>query len=136
MRPLAGRSDERRRLAARPARPAPRRGIGPADGRAGVDLRGGGRFHRGDGVLLGARAGPLMAGDFKLMIDGAARADILHAPAVIVGRMLIERSTRVQMAAKAQAPRRTGCLQGSIVKRAESLGDELAIRIQSDTTSG
>ena len=76
-----------------------------------------------------------MAGDFKLMIDGAALADILHSPAGIVGRMLIERSTRVQMAAKAQAPRRTGCLQGSIVKRAESLGDELAIRIQSDTTS-
>jgi hypothetical protein len=76
-----------------------------------------------------------MAGDFKLVIDGAAMAELLHSPAGIVGRMLIERSTRVQMAAKTQAPRRTGCLQGSIVKRAETFGDELAIRIQSDTTS-
>jgi len=72
---------------------------------------------------------------FKLIIDGAAMAELLRSPSGPVGRHLIERATLVQAAAKAQAPRRTGCLQDSIVKRAETLGDELAIRIQSDTTS-
>jgi len=72
--------------------------------------------------------------DYKLVIDGAAMAELLRSPAGPVGRMLIVRSTRVQTAAKAQAPRRTGCLQDSIVKRAETFNGELAVRIQSDTT--
>ncbi len=72
---------------------------------------------------------------YKLIIDGAAMAELLRSPSGPVGRHLIERSTMVQMAARRQAPRRTGCLQDSIVKRAEMYGDELAIRIQSDTTS-
>lgn len=75
-----------------------------------------------------------MSGPFKLIIDGAKMAELLRSPSGPVGRHLIERATRVQSAAKQQAPRRTGCLQDSIVKRAETLGVELAIRIQSDTT--
>ena len=75
-----------------------------------------------------------MAGEFQLVIDGAVMAQLLHSPAGPVGRMLIERATKVQMATKHQAPRRTGCLQDSIVKRASTLAGELAITIQSDTT--
>jgi hypothetical protein len=76
-----------------------------------------------------------MPDDFRLVIDGAAMAQLLRSPSGPVGRHLIERATIVQAAAKARAPRRTGCLQDSIVKRAETLGEELSIRIQSDTTS-
>lgn len=75
-----------------------------------------------------------MPSEYKLIIDGAAMARLLKSPAGPVGRHLIVRSTRVQTAAKQQAPRRTGCLQDTIVKRAETLAGELAIRIQSDTT--
>lgn len=71
---------------------------------------------------------------FKIVWDGAAMAELLRSPSGPVGRHLIERATIVQTAAKAQAPSRTGCLRGSIVKRAETLGDELAIRIVADTT--
>lgn len=78
-----------------------------------------------------------MSEDFKLVIDGAAMAELLRSPAGPVGRMLIERSTLVQARAKQIiAPhRKTGCLEDTIVKRAETLGGELAVRIQSDTTS-
>jgi hypothetical protein len=74
---------------------------------------------------------------YKLIIDGLAMAELLRSPSGPVGRMLIERSTKVQTAARAQiAPHnKTGCLEGSLVKRAETLAGELAIRIQSDTTS-
>lgn len=76
-----------------------------------------------------------MADDFHLIIDGAAMAELLRSPGGPVGRMLIERSTRVQARAKQiiGPHRKTGCLEDSIVKRSERLGDELAIRIQSDT---
>jgi hypothetical protein len=78
-----------------------------------------------------------MPDEFKLILDGAAMAELLHSPQGPVGRMLIVRATKVQTAAKAQIEphNRTGCLYGSLVKRAETFGDELAIRIQSDTTS-
>lgn len=61
-------------------------------------------------------------------------ARVLRSPSGPVARHMIERATIVQAAAKAQAPRRTGCLQDSIVKRIEAFGDEIAIRIVSDTT--
>lgn len=69
-----------------------------------------------------------------LIIDGAEMARILRSPAGPVARHVIERATVVQMAAKRQAPRRTGCLQDSIVKRVERYGDEIAVRVVSDTT--
>jgi hypothetical protein len=75
-----------------------------------------------------------MAADFRLIMDGAALAYLLRSPAGPVGRFLTERATVVQAAAKQQAPRRTGCLQDSIVKRFESDGDQMAIRIVSDTS--
>lgn len=78
-----------------------------------------------------------MADGYKLIIDGAAMAELLRSPSGPVGRHLIERSQIVQTAAKAMiAPHnKTGCLQGSLVKRFETLAGELAVRIQSDTTS-
>jgi hypothetical protein len=78
-----------------------------------------------------------MPDEFKIIWDGAAMARLLRSPSGPVGRMLIERATKVQTAAKAQiAPHnKTGCLEGSLVKRAETLAGELAIRLQSDTTS-
>lgn len=75
-----------------------------------------------------------MPADFKLITDGAAMAYLLRSPAGPVGRFLTERATVVQAAAKAQAPRRTGCLEDSIVKRFESAGDEMMVRIVSDTS--
>lgn len=78
-----------------------------------------------------------MPGEVKLILDGAAMAELLHSPQGPVGRTLIVRSTRVQTRARQiLAPhRKTGCLDGSIVKRPETVDGELAIRIQSDTTS-
>lgn len=75
-----------------------------------------------------------MPADFKLVVDGAAMAELLRSPSGPVGRHVIERATRVQMGARARAPRKTGCLQDTIVKRVESLGDEIAVRVISDTT--
>lgn len=78
-----------------------------------------------------------MPEEFKIVWDGAAMAELLRSPAGPIGRDMIIRSTRVQTRARQIiAPhRRSGCLDGSIVKRAETLDGELAIRIQSDTTS-
>ncbi|HWF25176.1 MAG TPA: hypothetical protein VG275_07005 [Solirubrobacteraceae bacterium] len=75
--------------------------------------------------------------EYELIIDGLAMAEMLRSPAGPVGRMLIVRSTRVQARAREilGPHRRTGCLEDSLVKRAETFGEELAIRIQSDTTS-
>lgn len=70
----------------------------------------------------------------KLVIDGARMAALLRGPTGPVTRHLIERATVVQMAAKAQAPRRTGCLQDSIVKRVEDSPLGVVIRIVADTT--
>lgn len=72
--------------------------------------------------------------EMKLVTDGATMAEILRSPAGMVGRFLFERATVVQYAAKQQAPRRTGCLEDSLVKRVESAGVEMAIRIVSDTS--
>lgn len=75
--------------------------------------------------------------DYKLIIDGAKLAELLRSPTGPVGRHLFERGTLVQARAKQilEPHRKTGCLEGSIVKRPEMLAGELAIRIQSDTTS-
>jgi hypothetical protein len=72
--------------------------------------------------------------DVKLVVDGARMEELLRSPTGPVGRMLIERATRVQMAARQQAPERTGCLRSSIVKRYEDQPDGLAVRIVADTT--
>lgn len=69
----------------------------------------------------------------QLVTDGAILAEILRSPSGMVGRFLLERATVVQAEAKRLAPRRTGCLQDSIVKRVESSGAEMAVRIVSDT---
>lgn len=83
-----------------------------------------------------------MPDGYKLVMDGAAMAEMLRSPSGPVGRHLIERATIVQAAARQQAPESAaggdhepGCLRDSIVKRAERYGEDLAIRIQSDTTS-
>lgn len=73
--------------------------------------------------------------DVKLVIDGARMAELLRSPTGPVGRHLIERGEIVKQAAKAKAPRRTGCLADSIVKRFEDRAEGLAVIIQCDTTS-
>jgi hypothetical protein len=70
----------------------------------------------------------------SLVVDGARMAALLRGPTGPVTRHLIERATVVQMAAKAQAPRRTGCLQDSIVKRVEETPLGTIVRIVADTT--
>lgn len=71
----------------------------------------------------------------KLVTDGAALAALLRGPQGPVFRYLVERATVVQAAAKSYAPRRTGCLQDSIVKRVEfGTPEGFVIRIVSDTT--
>lgn len=72
--------------------------------------------------------------EVKLIVDGARMAELLRSPTGVVGRHLIAKATAVQMAAKRQAPRRSGCLQDSIVKRWDEYRGELAVRIVSDTT--
>lgn len=74
--------------------------------------------------------------EMKLVIDGKVLADILRSPAGPVGRHLIERGTAVQARAKQiLAPhRKSGCLEDSLVKRMETNGVELALRLVSDTT--
>jgi hypothetical protein len=72
--------------------------------------------------------------DVKLIIDGARMAELLRSPTGPVGRHLIERGEIVKQAAKTKAPRRTGCLADSIVKRFEARAEGLAIIIQCDTT--
>lgn len=61
-------------------------------------------------------------------------AELVRSPFGPVGRHLIERAEIVKTAAKAAAPRRTGCLADSIVKRVVDLGDAFEIRIVCDTT--
>jgi hypothetical protein len=70
-----------------------------------------------------------------LELDGAKIAEMLRGPTGPVYRLMIDRSQRVQEASKMQAPIKTGCLRGSIVKRFErtDTGD-IAVRIVSDTT--
>jgi hypothetical protein len=61
-------------------------------------------------------------------------AELLRGPTGPVTRHLIERATIVQAAAKSKAPRRTGCLQDSIVKRVEDTPEGVNVRIIADTT--
>lgn len=71
----------------------------------------------------------------KLVTDGARMAELLRSPLGPVGRHLIARSTLFQAAARGQAPRKTGCLQDSIVKRVEENAlTGFQVRIVSDTT--
>jgi hypothetical protein len=68
-----------------------------------------------------------------LVTDGAVIAELMRGPRGPVGRYLMERATVFQAAARRQAPRRTGCLQDSIVKRMVLLDGGLAIFVVSDT---
>ena len=73
--------------------------------------------------------------EVKLVVDGAKMAELLRGPNGPVFRHVVERATAVQMEARAKAPRRTGCLQDSIVKRVEENPlSGFAIRIVADTT--
>lgn len=72
--------------------------------------------------------------EVKLVLDGVRMAELLRSPTGPVGRMLIERGERVKVAARAKAPVKSGCLQSSIVKRFEDLGDRIAVRVVADTT--
>jgi hypothetical protein len=73
--------------------------------------------------------------EVKLITDGAAMAELLRSPTGPVGVKLIERATVVQLAAKRQAPRDSGCLEDTIVKRVEEDAESgFVIRIVSDTT--
>jgi hypothetical protein len=74
--------------------------------------------------------------DVKMVWDGARMAELLRSPTGPVGRHLIARGEIVKQAARAKAPRKTGCLQESIVKRVEeNPATGFVIRIVSDTTS-
>jgi hypothetical protein len=70
----------------------------------------------------------------ELIIDGAVLQVVLRSPDGMVGRDIMARAQRVQMGAKRQAPRRTGCLQDTIVKRYVTVNGSFAVMIQSDTT--
>jgi hypothetical protein len=62
--------------------------------------------------------------------------EMLNSAGGPVARHLMERATRVQVAAIQEAPYKTGVLKRSIVKRGiEDVGGRLAIRIVADTTS-
>jgi hypothetical protein len=70
----------------------------------------------------------------RLIIDGARMDELLHSRAGPFGRYLDVRSTAFVAAARRQAPRRTGCLEDSIVRRWEEVDGELSVRVVSDTT--
>jgi hypothetical protein len=75
-----------------------------------------------------------MAG-VKLVVDGAAMQRLLRSPTGPVGVHLIERGEIVKQAAKAKAPRDTGCLEETIVKRVEENAETgFVIRIVSDSS--
>lgn len=74
--------------------------------------------------------------EIKLVMDGARMSELLRSPHGVVGRHVIARASVFQGAAKAQAPRKSGCLQDSIVKRVEENPlTGFLIRVVSDTTS-
>jgi hypothetical protein len=79
-----------------------------------------------------------MAGDVKLIIDGAALEWLLNSPAGPVGIHMIEQGEIVKQAAKTlvrqMTETHTGCLDASIVKRFATDGRGLTIIIQSDTS--
>jgi hypothetical protein len=71
----------------------------------------------------------------KLVVDGARMAELLRSPTGPVGRHLIGRAEIVKQAARAKAPKKTGCLASSIVKRVEeNPATGFRIRIVADTT--
>jgi hypothetical protein len=71
----------------------------------------------------------------KLVLDGAAMQDLLRSPAGPVGRHMIERGELVKQGARANAPRKSSCLQETIVKRVEENPETgFLIRIVSDTS--
>jgi hypothetical protein len=75
-------------------------------------------------------------GDVHLVIDGKAMAALLSA-AGPVGQHLITRAEQFKVAARAQAAknRRTGCMDGSILKRpVVDAGGALSITVISDTS--
>jgi hypothetical protein len=72
--------------------------------------------------------------EIKLVLDGARLAELLHSPTGPVGRHMIERGELVKQGARARAPRKSGCLQGSIVKRVEDRVEGIAIRVIADTS--
>ena len=73
--------------------------------------------------------------DVKIVWDGARLAELLRSPTGPVGVHLISRGEVVKQAARAKAPVKTGCLQGSIEKRVEeNPATGFLIRIVSDTT--
>jgi hypothetical protein len=75
-----------------------------------------------------------MAG-VKLVLDGAKMAELLRSPTGPVGIHMIERGEIVKQAAKAKAPRRTGCLEETILKRVEENAETgFVIRIVSDSS--
>lgn len=71
-----------------------------------------------------------------LVIDGAVVAEMLRSPSGPMGRHMIGRATLFQRAARnTLGPhRKSGCLEDSMVKRLELLGDHLAVRVVSDTS--
>jgi hypothetical protein len=72
----------------------------------------------------------------RIVYDGARMQALLRSPTGPVGLHLIERAEVVKQAARAKAPRRTGCLQESIVKRVEEDAvTGFRIRIVCDTQS-
>ena len=77
-----------------------------------------------------------MAGETKLVIDGAAMAALMSA-AGPVGMYLVTQAEGLKTRARAQAAknRRTGCMDGSILKRpVVDAGDVLSITVISDTS--
>lgn len=72
---------------------------------------------------------------FRLITDGAAIELLLRGPSGPTSRFLIGRAEVYKQAVIREMPRKTGCLQDSLVKRFE-LSDTgmLAVRLVSDTT--
>jgi hypothetical protein len=70
----------------------------------------------------------------KLVLDNAALERELRGPNGMVAEHVINRATVVQLAARVQAPKRTGCLAASIVKRPTVINGEFAMAIVADTT--
>ena len=70
----------------------------------------------------------------KLIIDGAKMQELIGVNGPLA-RHLIRKTTAFQLRARAQAPRKTGCLQDSIVKRAiYDKAGTLTILVVADTT--
>ena len=72
---------------------------------------------------------------YRLVTDGLAVAEMVSG-AGPAGQFLIKQATLFQTAARAGAPKKSGCLAASIVKRpVVEEGGMLSIMIEADTTS-